>query len=1031
MSRPSFSTAHIEYLEKRFLDQLDGKIDLRHLKTLGLGASSLLKIKGMSNFWELRDEKIVSLRLFMEDIMSGLHEAGIPLIFAIFGRTENVDIVMGTAAEGAQDAETGLKIIKTSLQGSFQGIELEEQPEDYLKSSLQNFAFSGLVTGISTEKVGTEKIGVEQIERLIRGLYGKDYGYLVLATPATKAEINNSYNSVLNELRIVIEERARIEKSAGLESPLAKRYKELLEAYLNKLQLAKNQGMWHTQIFLLSKDRDTMRHLKAVVKSVFGGKESLPEPIRTFDIEGTIKDPIIIADPAPLSPGQFFYPYSFVTALNSTDLGNFVNLPTQETPGFQIKPYARFHVSKADKEGSALSVGEIMDQGVKTGNFYKVSLNSLRKHGLIVGTTGSGKTNTLFYLLKEAWKHKIPFLVLEPAKTEYRSLLYSEEMGKDISVFTLGDNNVSPFRINPFEIMPGVAVQTHVDLLKSVFNASFYMWGPLPQVLERCIHEIYTDKGWDLTSNENHRGVHKDANPTLTDLYNKIDAVAGRLGYSSETTMEIRSALKTRINSMRIGAKGLMLDTKNSTPFSTLIGKPTILELEAIGDDEEKAFMMGVILTMMYEHYVSHGLSEVKDLKHITVIEEAHRLLGNFEQENPYVGNTRGKAVETFSNILSEIRAYGEGFLIAEQIPMKLALDVVKNTNLKVMHRVVAEDDRRVMGATMNIEERETKKITSMSVGEAAVYGEGDEGAYHVRVPYSKIEARKGEKAKEEEAIRNAMKSFTSDARNYAPFEGCLGFCKAVCRFKTAGSNVSSTYRYISQMPKLTLALIDNATTIKSILLQMLEAGGDEGRKVGDPKGVKICAAIQGAERYFEGLGRDYNWAYDGVEQVKASFIDLYMEALDKFIASETEFSAEAPIDRLLDQSKIARFKDTYTNMCKDRQPTRFCSDVCGESLCLYRFNLKEALYDQHYNRRFLDIIQAAEDDMWEKLYGLCRVAVERAVLSGGSEKTARKIALCFALQKSNSFRGFSRRHVTEVMVNLIDWSKASVGKKE
>ena len=1031
MSRPSFSTAHIEYLEKRFLDQLNGRIDLSRLKTIGLGASSFLKIKGMSSFWELREEKIVPLRLFMEDILSGLHEAGIPLIFAIFGKLEKVDIVMGTATQTAQDAENGLKIIKTSLQGSFQGIELEEQSQDYLKSNLQNFEFSGLVTGISTEKVGTENVGVEQIERLIRGLYGKEYGYLVLATPASKDEINSSYNSILNELRIVIEERARIEKSAGLESPLAKRYKELLEAYLNKLQLAKNQGMWHTQIFLFSKDPETMRHLKAVAKSVFGGKDSLPEPIRTFNIEGKIGDPIFIADPAPISPGQFFYPYSYVTTLNSTDLGSFVNLPTQEMPGFQIRPYARFHVSKATKEESLLSVGEIMDQGVKTGNFYKVSLNSLRKHGLVVGTTGSGKTNTLFYLLKEAWKQKIPFLVLEPAKTEYRSLLYSEEMGKDISVFTLGDNNVSPFRINPFEIMPGVTVQTHVDLLKSVFNASFYMWGPLPQVLERCIHEIYTDKGWDLTSNENHRGVHKDANPTLTDLYNKIDAVAGRLGYSSETTMEIRSSLKTRINSMRIGAKGLMLDTKNSTPFSTLISKPTVLELEAIGDDEEKAFMMGVILTMMYEHYVSHGLSEVNDLKHITVIEEAHRLLGNYAQENPYVGNTRGKAVETFSNILSEIRAYGEGFLIAEQIPMKLALDVIKNTNLKVMHRVVADDDRKVMGATMNIEDRETRKITSMKVGEAAVYGEGDEGAYHVRVPYSKIEARKGEKEKEEEAIRNAMKGFMSDVSNYAPFEGCLDFCKSICRFKTVGGEVSSTYRYLSQMPKLTLALIDGSATVASILSQMFEAGGDEGRKVGDVKGVRICTVIQGAERYFEWLGRDYSWPYDGVEQVKAAFIDLYMEALGKFLVSETEFSSDIPINRLFDQSKIVRFRDTYTNLCKDKQPTRFCGDICGESLCLYRFNLREALNEESYGKRFFDIVQAAQDDMWEQLYNLCRVVVERAVLPKGSEKTARKIALCFALQKSNSFKGFSRRHITDLMVGLINWSKVSASKKE
>jgi len=185
-------------------------------------------------------------------------------------------------------------------------------------------------------------------------------------------------------------------------------------------------------------------------------------------------------------------------------------------------------------------------------------------------------------------------------------------------------------------------------------------------------------------------------------------------------------------------------------------------------------------------------------------------------------------------------------------------------------------------------------------------------------------------------------------------------------------------------MPKLTLALIDNSTTIKSILLQMLEVGGDEGRKVGDVRGVKVCTAIQGAERYFETLGKDYSWPYDGVEQVKAAFIDIYMDALDKFVPSETEFLADTPVNQLFDQHKIARFNDAYTNLCKDKQPTRICGKICEESLCLYRFSLKEALYDQLYNKRFFDIIQSAQDDMWEQLYDLCRAITEKAILPGG-----------------------------------------------
>jgi hypothetical protein len=1019
LSGQNATTVQIEYLEKDFLDELHGKIIFSNLRTAPVGETRFVKICGIASSWVLSDGKGMSLRLFMEDIISGLYEGNIPLIFGIFGMKDKVEVTIGTFSGDGRQAEKNLEIIKTSLAASFEGIELQEQTADYVNEKTANFQYSGLVTGTPAEKVGVEKKEVEQIERVIRGLYGREYGYLVVATPTNNTEVNDLYNSVLNEMRLYCNSQK------CMDSPIAKRYKKLLENLLNKLQLAKSQGLWHSAIFIFSNEVETLNHLKALTKTVFGGEGSLPDRIRTFDLNQPVRIPLTIINQPPGSPGQFRYPYSYMNTMNSKDLANFINLPTQEMPGFKIYPYARFNVSFTPKKTESISIGEIMDQGKKMGISYSVPLEALKKHGLIVGTTGSGKTNTVFYMLKEVWKQKTPFLVIEPAKTEYRSLLYSEEIGRDLNIFTLGDNNVSPFRINPFELMPGVSVQTHIDLLKSVFNASFFMWGPLPQVLERCIHEIYIDKGWDLTSNENQRGVHRNANPTLTDLYNKIDHVVDRLGYSSESTMEIRSALKTRINSMRLGGKGLMLDTRSSVPFEILKNKPTILELEAIGDDEEKSFIMGLILTMMYEYYVSKGLSEVKGLEHLTVIEEAHRLLAHQGQDNPYAGNMRGKSVETFMNILSEIRAYGEGFLIVEQIPAKLAIDVIKNTNLKVMHRIVADDDRKVMGATMNIQERETKKVTSMNVGEAAVYSEGDEGAYHIKAPYSKIDTKKKGKEQEEEAIRKVMETFTSDEKNFAPFEGCTRFCKSICRFKSVGTDISLDHKFSSQMPTLVLAILDDAPSAESVLLQMLEMGGDEGQRAGDPKGVKMCAAIQGAERYFEELGTRYNLPYKDVENLKESFLDFYMDALGEFVNRRSDFALAS-----LDKFKIERFRAAYRDLCTGKQPTEFCRDVCEDTLCLYRLNLSEALEDNQYHERFIGLINEGGDDLWKNLYASCKQVAE-AVLPDGSADSIRKIALCFALQKCHSMESLRRDHIVTIMENLIDSSSEAAGLEE
>lgn len=948
----------------------------------------------------------------MEDLISGLYEGETPLLFAVFGTESNVEILIGTYSSEGQMVESSLEIIKTSLKSSFQGIDFEEKTPDYLNKSIGEFNVCGLVTGIPAERSSNEAIKLEKIERMIRGLYGRKWGYLVVANPENEDEIYKLFNSILNEIRIVL----TFEKSSGMESPIGKRYKELLQVYLEKLQLAKSQGMWCTAIFLFSDNSETLNHLKAVAKSAFGGIESLPERIRTFNFSKIIKSPGLILNPTPNPPGEFRYPYCLMNTLSSSDLANFVNLPSEEIPGFKIKPYARFNVSPSIISGDIINIGEILDQDNKMGIQYRIPLSNLQKHGLIVGTTGSGKTNTVFYLLKEIWKHKVPFLVIEPVKTEYRKLLMSTEIGDDLQVFTLGDNNISPFRINPFEIMPRVSVQTHIDLLKAVFNASFFMWGPLPHVLERCIHEIYFDKGWDLTSNENLRGAHKNSNPTLTDLYNKVEERVTGLGYSPESTMEIKSALKTRIDSLRIGGKGLMLDTRTSIPFNTLMDKPTILELESIGDDEEKSFLMGLILTRMYENYISQGVSEKKSLGHITVIEEAHRLLGNYTADNPYVANVKGKAVEAFTNILSEIRAYGEGFLIAEQIPTKLASDVIKNTNLKVMHRIVAEDDREVMGATMNIEERETKKIVSFNVGEAAVYCEGDDGAYQVKVPYSKIEEKQGGIGKDNDTVIQAMEELKKDAEYLAPFEGCEKYCKSICGYKSIGSAVSSSHGFSSQMPSLVLSLIDDAGFKDSILLQMLEMGKDEGNSVRDPEGIKKCSIIHSTERYFEWIGKQQYWSYKETENIKNAFLEFYMDTLEKYLGDESNFSSN-----ILDQSKLFVFNNLYKNLCRDRQPTPFCSNICNDKLCIYRFNMSEALEDDYYHKSFLEVINNGGQDMWVKLNALCREVAEEIVLPGGSREQTKRAALCFALQKSFMIRSFNRRHIERIMNNLMD----------
>ncbi len=110
-------------------------------------------------------------------------------------------------------------------------------------------------------------------------------------------------------------------------------------------------------------------------------------------------------------------------------------------------------------------------------------------------------------------------------------------------------------------------------------------------------------------------------------------------------------------------------------------------------------------------------------LRHVSVFEEAHRLLRRPEEHRGSGATTH--AVEMFAGLLAEIRAYGEGLVIAEQIPAKIIPDAVKNTAVKIVHRLPAADDRETVGATMNMTDAQSRYLVTLPPGQAAVFTDG------------------------------------------------------------------------------------------------------------------------------------------------------------------------------------------------------------------------------------------------------------------------------------------------------------------
>jgi hypothetical protein len=577
----------------------------------------------------------------------------------------------------------------------------------------------------------------------------------------------------------------------------------------------------------------------------------------------------------------------------------------------------------------------------------------------------------------------VPFLVIESAKSEYRALT-GDPRFQALRVFTLGDETVSPFRINPFEIPEGVLVQRHIDCLKALFAAAFVLYPPMPYVLEQSIQEIYEDRGWDLASNENRRdggGVRRF--PTLGHLHTKVGIVIDRMGYGDEITMNVRSGLQARINQLRIGGgKGLMLNTQRSVPAEDLFHSPCLLELKQVVNDDEKAFLMGLILIRLYEHHESGRMPGGSGLRHLTLIEEAHRLLRNVASDkgSDVFANPRGHSIELFTNILSEIRAFGEGIVISEQIPSKLVPDAIKNTNLKIVHRLLPEDDRKLMAGAMGLQEAQSRHLAGLATGEAVVTAETVPKAVLIVVPLSP--GKKAVTPVTDYALQKRMSPYwnahTGVRLRFSACDRCLNSGKPQsCSVTESRLEDWPLQRSLAQCLS---AMMHNASFVGESFADLAVALG----KFAEPTRPvsPYCVMVTYFERELDAMGSLYGWRYADVEKAIA-FASAVAWSLG-------EIEDPAP--------SLRQFSELLERLCKrDSGPLPGCH-VC-EMKCAFRYESREL--GRQIPRHAADFCAAYNDphNQVEELAHLAWVATADRTREGDVVTRSRS-ALCFAVQR-------------------------------
>jgi len=437
---------------------------------------------------------------------------------------------------------------------------------------------------------------------------------------------------------------------------------------------------------------------------------------------------------------------------------------------------------------SQIKADEIHLGSFQRGGAVTVRLKDLARHGLIAGLPGSGKTNTCLYLLSQLQERHVPFLVIEPAKTEYRGLIRQPGF-ENLLVFTLGDETTAPFRLNPFELLPGVRLEVHLEALNVAINAAMPQFGVLPSIIEEALEEIYMAKGWRLTDTgpeDAGSGPDRRLFPTLAEFYRAAaQAVTGR-GYRGELNDNIQAAVKGRIGSLLRGSKGRMFNCRRSISPDLLFGQPVVLELDSLNDDAKGlAMMFLLILLREYRQMQARRSGEAAGLRHLLLVEEAHRIMENVASAgvSEVAADTRAKAVRMISDFLVEMRAYGQGVLIAEQSPEKLAPDAVRNTNLKIGHMLPGRQDREALAAAMIMDEAQERFMGKLRVGQAATFMTGFEKATFMSVPPYKDGVRFADFLPDAAVHQHMTGFYTQQMRALLPFDGCR-FCADPCQHR-------------------------------------------------------------------------------------------------------------------------------------------------------------------------------------------------------------------------------------------------------
>lgn len=505
---------------------------------------------------------------------------------------------------------------------------------------------------------------------------------------------------------------------------------DIIDRQITRIQKSNPLGLWSVATYFVATDNTTSKKLAGIYRGTIVGDNSEIESvsINHWPLQSPKIEPILSYLSNQLHPRFKLTNEIESTAgslVDSRELAIHLSLPQSSVPGLLVREentFGRDIKTEEDyTEENSIKIGNIVHLGEVYSETVRLNVNELAKHTFISGTTGSGKSNTLYLILSQLAKKGKKILVIEPAKGEYKNVFGNNSEIPDFVVYGTNPRKSKLLTINPFVFPSDVDVYEHVDSLVEIFNACWPMYAAMPQVLKHAILAAYKDCGWNLSRSENTKGIY----PTIEDVLFALKEYINSSEYSADTKGDYKGSLETRLQSLCEGLAGRMF-CGAAISDEALFNDNVIVDLSRVKSSETKSLLMGLLIMKLNEFRVSEKKGMNQDLRHVTILEEAHNLLKRTSTDQvAESSNITGVAVEKIANSMAEMRTYGEGFIIADQSPSMLDLATIRNTNTKIIMALPEKEDREIAGKAIGLFDEQIPEISKLKIGEAIIYQNG------------------------------------------------------------------------------------------------------------------------------------------------------------------------------------------------------------------------------------------------------------------------------------------------------------------